>query len=931
LLDGEEGSHLTSASNLSDTVLPSTPESPGEMFVSPLGSAGPSRRVAGKASPRLSGVSRLMKTPKQTKRQSADLSGLMGVKQLMRTPKVQKSPSLGGVKKLVATPKDVAGMPELDGIRNLVKTPKPRKSTELMGVKQLLKTPKAQKSPALDGVKKLVRTPKDVALSPKLDGVRKLVKTPKAQKSPRLAGMKRLLKTPTTKKSPQLAGLKTLMRTPKQQQSPVLAGVRQLVKTPKSGPKSPDFVGMSEMLASPQTSGSVFLERSSQKSAPKKKRGKEVTSDVSAVPSPKTLETRGRKITKKTTERPEVEAESLSVRRRGAGKSKSASEDHTAVSKKLKSSKPVADAEVAKSHNEVKQASVVISALSPKGSTSRKGKSRGRSEDASAASTKAVAASEETDVAVSKEKVTKATSTPVAKTRSKRQLVQNEPRTDEDSMHIVQQVGSKRSHAGGKAIEKSKSGVPEVIVDVSFSPKMPMKSSARGTKRSKKTADASVLSAGTSMDQTVATRRNVVKTPEVAAAKKSTRNRTVTIVGPSPRHLRDSGKASKPTTSVAAEMVMAADGTAKTGGRKKTQQNVVTEDDVSIPQKVGSKNSRAARKPKNRVVIDQADSSENVEVHVAGQLKGSRGTKRVASPVSSNNKASGRGRRQAVVTESAENVTVQQKGQKSPAAVTVRGGRAGKRQFVTDEPQPVPESTKLKTPSKSQKRTQNADQRGNPVTSEQLQSAKSPVSTRRGKREITVKESLPAAENVKMQEKGQKQPEAAAVAGRRRGKHDESLEVVEVKVPSRSQKRPQAVEPVEAPVSKSRKQHAEESLLVEQPIKRATKTKQRGKSSTSDLAEPIVQPDKVKTGAKSPVKKSARKKVDKKLSIEVGENVANTSKKTGGRNAKKLKETDNLLKLKASEKKKEDAKVVVEIEKKVIVSPRATRSKRTKR
>ena len=63
-----------------------------------------------------------MKTPKQTKRQSADLTGLIGVKQLMRSPKVQKSPSLGGVKKLVGTPKGVAGMPELDGIQNLVKT-----------------------------------------------------------------------------------------------------------------------------------------------------------------------------------------------------------------------------------------------------------------------------------------------------------------------------------------------------------------------------------------------------------------------------------------------------------------------------------------------------------------------------------------------------------------------------------------------------------------------------------------------------------------------------------------------------------------------------------------------------------------------------------------------------------------------------------------
>jgi len=68
-----------------------------------------------------SGVSRLWR-PRSRQSQSADLTGLIGVKQLMRTPKVQKSPSLGDVKKLVATPKDVAGTLELDGIQNLVKT-----------------------------------------------------------------------------------------------------------------------------------------------------------------------------------------------------------------------------------------------------------------------------------------------------------------------------------------------------------------------------------------------------------------------------------------------------------------------------------------------------------------------------------------------------------------------------------------------------------------------------------------------------------------------------------------------------------------------------------------------------------------------------------------------------------------------------------------
>jgi len=876
LIDSEEGSHLMNASGLSDTVLPSTPESPGEMFVSPLGSVGRSQRVAGKASPRLSGVSRLMKTPKQRKRQSADVSGLSFVRQLMRTSKVQKSLSLGGVKRLVTTPTDVASTPELDGIRNLVKTPKPAKSPELVGVKQLLKTPKAQKSPALDGVKKLVRTPKQ---------------------------------TPKIKKSPQLAGLKSLMKTPKQQQSPVFVGVRQLMKTPQSGPKSPDFVGVSEMLASPQSSGSVFLESSSQKSVSKKRRVKEVSFDVSAVPSPKTPGTRGRKMPKKTTESLEVEAESLSVRRRGASRSKSADDDHMVVIKKVKSSKSITETELTEPYREV---NVVISAPSPKASASRKGKSRGRSEDASSASRKAVAASEETDVTVSKDKVTKTSSTPVAKTRSKRQFVRDEVHMDEDSIHISQQVLTKRSRAGRKA--------------GSFSSKSPARSSAKRSTRSKKTADASVLSTDMSVYQTSATRCKEVKSPEVVTVMKSERNQAAVNAGPSPRRLRAGVQTSKSVT-VATELALAADGTAKSGGRKKTQQKEAAEDNVSVAQQVGSRNSRAARKRKDAVVMDPVESSENVEADVTGQSKG-RGAKRIASPAISKNKATRSGGVQdVVVTESAalaENATVLQK---SPAAVAIRGGRRGKRH----EPQPVSESSIVVMSSGSRKRTQNtqksaAGQRGKPVTSEPLQSTKSPVSTRTGKRQITVVDLFPAAENVKMQEKGQKYAEAAAVRSRRRGKHDESLEVVEnskAKTPSRSRKRALNDDPVEAPVSKSQRQKAQEPRVVEQPIKTATKTK-RGKTSLSDPAEPVVQLDTVKTG----VKKSGRKKMDSKVSVEVIENATSTSKKSDSKNAKKLKDADNVsnLKLKGSEKKKVDAE-----KKKAIVSPRATRSRQAKR
>jgi len=74
VVDDSSGTHLANVSSLSGTVLPSTPESPGEMFVLPLGSESSTRQVTGKASPRLSGISKRVKTPKQ--RQSVDLSGI---------------------------------------------------------------------------------------------------------------------------------------------------------------------------------------------------------------------------------------------------------------------------------------------------------------------------------------------------------------------------------------------------------------------------------------------------------------------------------------------------------------------------------------------------------------------------------------------------------------------------------------------------------------------------------------------------------------------------------------------------------------------------------------------------------------------------------------------------------------------------------------
>ena len=935
---------------MSDTVLPSTPESPGEMFVSPLGSESSTRQVTGKASPRLSGISKLVKTPKQ--RKSVDLSGLKslvktpkiltspelsGVKQLMKTPKAQKSPALGGMKKVARTPKDVTGTPGLDGVRKLVKTPKPHKSPALEGVKKLMKTPKVQKSPALGGVKRLIMTPKDTAGSPKLGGVRRLVKTPKVQKSPSLLGIKKLLKTPKPRKSPQLAGVKSLMRTPKQQQSPVLAGVRQLMKTPKLGPRSPDFVGVSEMLTSPQT---VSMGSLRQQSVPKKKAGKKISSPVLRVLSPKT---RGRKICDKTSERqPEVN-ESSSGRKRVSYKSKLADEDHVVISKKLKLGKSVTETEMAKSRTEDKKVSEINSALSP---VSHRGRGRYRRQEA-----------EERDVSLSKDKKSKASSsTLVAKTLD----------------------------------QMSKSGMPEVVVDVSSRPKTPVKSRAKKT--SKKVADATVL---TSVD---------------AVSKKSVTNATVVVTAiSSPKRARRGGRVTKSTSSVATELSLAADNIAKVDSRKRTVQRTVAGDSVTEVQQAGGMKSRAARNQNKVVVVDRAESQEDTEV----ELKGRSTAKKTAAPVYSVKKAkkdvkttkgkeshvdlasdrpnasrrgrstkskqvesttpskkvlddhgsagsaksplsTRRGKRKVTISKESlpevESVKLQQKGKKSPVVSSVADGCKRKHQFVHEDPQKALEDTKIKTPSRSrgQKGRDIAEgkdstaesaadntvavRRGKPPSGKQLESVssssvstKSPVSIRRGRRQVAVEKSPDRAqsqEDTEVEVRGTSKAKKTAapvysekdlaadrvdrVPGGRRGKQ-QVAENSNVKTPSRARKRPQtSEEAVDAPMYKRQRQHAEVSLVAEQPVRKAAK---HGKSS--EPAEPLIQPDKSqqKTQAKkvsqSVVKKSAGKKLDVKL--KVLDDVSDS----------KLK-------------KMKDAKVVIEKEM-AVASPPATRSRRTKR
>jgi len=864
------GSPLTNASSLSDTVLPSTPEGPGEMFVSPLGSAGS----------RLSGISRLMKTPKQKQRQSVNLAG----------------------------------------VKALVKTPKAVKSPELVGVKRLMKTPKVQKSPALDGMRKLLTTPKDIASTPKLDGVRKLVKTPKVQKSPSLSGVKKLLKTPRARKSPQLGGLKTLMKTPKQQQSPVLAGVRQLMKTPKSGPKSPDFVGVNEMLTSPQTSGSIPLDSSRQKNVPKRKRAKEASSAVPDVLSPKPRGSRGRKIPEKTVEsQPKVQDESISGRKRAASKNKLADEDDVLVSKKVNLDKSSTAREKAKSPAGGKK----VRPLSTRGKSNK--------------SKEAVAGSEE---------------------------------IDENMLPNV-------------VISREECDMSEVEEDVSSSPKTSVRSSAKNTK-AKKAADAKILSADISVEQPVVTKRKAVKTP----AKKST-VKTVVTAGSSPRRLRGAGQASRSAANVASELALAADSAADVDSRKKRSQRTVADDSVNVAEHVAKK-SRAAKKVKDTVDVDHTRSLESIDVDTPVRSKRSRSAKKEAAPDNKENKAKTgvkttkgkelhvdlaadkpvasrrgkpaageqlesipsqsavRGKHQVVVVM--EKVEVQQKAQDGPAAAAIAGGRRGKRQLVDKEPQMADESSKVKTPSRSQKRPQAAKgkesdvetdadkpvvgRRGRLTASKQLEStvssnvsAKSPVSTRRGTRQIVVKETVPVVEDVTTQQKGKDSSSTARAAAGRKGKRDEPQQAVEAsmaKTPSRSRKRQQTSgELADAPVAKRQREQAEEAVVDEQMSKKVAK--QRGKSSASFEPDESTAKQSQKKGGTKKMSRSAVKTSggDEATSVEIIRELS-SSKKSGS------KKVGKKVQIVAS-KSKRPTKNVAENKNSALVSPLATRSTRSRR
>ncbi|XP_035998328.1 proliferation marker protein Ki-67 isoform X3 [Fundulus heteroclitus] len=229
-----------------------TPEEPDEMIVSPLSVASTvkSRRYNSEAVQRLLGEEvcseseQLGTDPKassvQTPKQKPEAPVcLTGVKRIMKTPR-QKAEPLEDIRgNLLVTPRQKAQPHDgLTGLKRIFKTPKVKGEPveDLRG--KLLKTPKARKSAdvSLDGVKELFGTP---VLQSQMLGVTAAEKT--IQKNAAVE---------------EKVGVKRLQGAARQKATPVKDnfGIKRLMKSPRlRNPPVEDFEGLKELMEEPLT------------------------------------------------------------------------------------------------------------------------------------------------------------------------------------------------------------------------------------------------------------------------------------------------------------------------------------------------------------------------------------------------------------------------------------------------------------------------------------------------------------------------------------------------------------------------------------------------------------------------------------------------------------------------------------------------------
>ncbi|XP_034715797.1 proliferation marker protein Ki-67 isoform X2 [Etheostoma cragini] len=142
----------------------------------------------------LTGVKRIMKTPRQKAEPVEDLRG-----KILKTPKQrpEQQECLTGVKRIMKTPRQKAE-PVEDIRGRILKTPKqkPEQQECLTGVKRMMTTPRQEPEPVEDIKVELLTTPKQKPEQQCLSGVKRICKTTQQEAEPLEDVQGKLLQTP---------------------------------------------------------------------------------------------------------------------------------------------------------------------------------------------------------------------------------------------------------------------------------------------------------------------------------------------------------------------------------------------------------------------------------------------------------------------------------------------------------------------------------------------------------------------------------------------------------------------------------------------------------------------------------------------------------------------------------------------------------------
>uniref|UniRef100_A0A3B5MJC1 FHA domain-containing protein n=1 Tax=Xiphophorus couchianus TaxID=32473 RepID=A0A3B5MJC1_9TELE len=247
-----------------------TPEEPDEMMVSPLSLASTvkSQRYNSEAVQRLLsggeeasfvGDAPASEVCSESKHTDPKAGSVKTPKQKPELPIC-----LTGIKRIMKTPRQKAE--PIDDLRGkLLKTPKqkPVQQECLTGIKRIMKTPRQKAEPLEDIRGNLLVTPKQKTEQPEcLTGVKRIFATPKQKVEPLEDLWGKLLKTPNTPKEKtapvvDVVGMKRLPKTPKQKGEPVEDnfGIKRLMKSPRlrGNPPVEDFEGLQELMEEPVT------------------------------------------------------------------------------------------------------------------------------------------------------------------------------------------------------------------------------------------------------------------------------------------------------------------------------------------------------------------------------------------------------------------------------------------------------------------------------------------------------------------------------------------------------------------------------------------------------------------------------------------------------------------------------------------------------